>query len=92
MKLPPHPQNSNTTKFYCRQQEKPVKTMAEAVLEAVNENEGKKDIAVAVVSWQKRGFFFEEWRGDSHSVKPKFIDVEFFKTLYLPEQKRPSKL
>ncbi|GFY05504.1 hypothetical protein TNCV_218861 [Trichonephila clavipes] len=40
------------------QQEKPVKhSMAEAVHEAVDENDGKRDLAVAVDgSWQKRGF------------------------------------
>ncbi|GFU70314.1 hypothetical protein TNCV_2106531 [Trichonephila clavipes] len=42
-------------------------SMAEAVREAVDENDGKGDLAVAVDgSWQKRGFFFEEWLGDSH--------------------------
>ncbi|GFW15185.1 hypothetical protein TNCV_173321 [Trichonephila clavipes] len=33
-------------------------SMAEAVREAVDENDGKRDLAVAVDgSWQKRGFF-----------------------------------
>ncbi|GFV40182.1 hypothetical protein TNCV_4462341 [Trichonephila clavipes] len=37
-------------------------SMAEAVREAVDENDGKRDLTVAVDgSWQKRGFFFEEW-------------------------------
>ncbi|GFX15333.1 hypothetical protein TNCV_3302621 [Trichonephila clavipes] len=34
-----------------------LKSMAEAVREAVDENDGKRDLAVAVDgSWQKRGF------------------------------------
>ncbi|GFS88024.1 uncharacterized protein TNCV_3929981 [Trichonephila clavipes] len=42
-------------------------SMAEAVREAVDENDGKRDLAFAVDgSWQKCFFFFEEWLGDSH--------------------------
>ncbi|GFV17482.1 hypothetical protein TNCV_4323481 [Trichonephila clavipes] len=42
-------------------------SMAEAVREAVDENDGKRDLAVAVDgSWQKRGFSSKNGLCDSH--------------------------
>ncbi|GFT62227.1 uncharacterized protein TNCV_1701191 [Trichonephila clavipes] len=66
--------------------------MAQAVREAVDENDGKRDFAVAVDgSWQKRGFSSKNGLVTVTSVDTgKVIDVEvFFKTLYLSE-KKPS--
>ncbi|GFU79099.1 uncharacterized protein TNCV_3544071 [Trichonephila clavipes] len=59
--------------------------MAEAVREAVDENDGKRDLAVAVDgSWQKRGFSSKNGLVTVTSVDTgKVIDVEVFKTLYL---------
>ncbi|GFX67648.1 uncharacterized protein TNCV_3933901 [Trichonephila clavipes] len=67
--------------------------MAEAVREAVDENDGKRDLAVAVDgSWQKRGFSSKNGLVTVTSVDTgKVIDVEvFFKTLYLSEQNQAS--
>ncbi|GFT40151.1 uncharacterized protein TNCV_782751 [Trichonephila clavipes] len=54
--------------------------MAEAVREAVDENDGKRDLAVAVDgSWQKRGFSSKNVLVTVTSVDTgKFIDVEVF--------------
>ncbi|GFT29095.1 hypothetical protein TNCV_3587241 [Trichonephila clavipes] len=68
-------------------------SMAEAVREAVDENDGKRDLAVAVDgSWQKRGFSSKNGLVTVTSVDTgKVIDVEvFFKTLYLSEQNQAS--
>ncbi|GFT79192.1 uncharacterized protein TNCV_192181 [Trichonephila clavipes] len=67
--------------------------MAEAVREAVDENDGKRDLAVAVDgSWQKRGFSSKNGLVTVTSVDTgKVIDVEVFsKTLYLSEQNQAS--
>ncbi|GFV71527.1 hypothetical protein TNCV_1947701 [Trichonephila clavipes] len=65
--------------------------MAEAVREAVDENDGKRDLAVAVDgSWQKRGFSSKNVTVTSVDTG-KVIDVEvFLKTLYLSEQNQAS--
>ncbi|GFU52592.1 uncharacterized protein TNCV_617081 [Trichonephila clavipes] len=63
------------------QQEKPVEhSMTEAVREAVDENDGKRDLAVAVDgSWQKRGFSSKNGLVTVTSVDTgKVIDVEVF--------------
>ncbi|GFT09406.1 hypothetical protein TNCV_5062701 [Trichonephila clavipes] len=68
-------------------------SMAEAVREAVDENDGQRDLAVAVDgSWQKRGFSSKNGLVTVTSVDTgKVIDVEvFFKTLYLSEQNQAS--
>ncbi|GFV40551.1 uncharacterized protein TNCV_1983931 [Trichonephila clavipes] len=68
-------------------------SMAEAVREAVDENDGKRDLAVAVDgSWQKRGFSSKNGLVTVTSVDTgKVIDVEVFsKTLYLSEQNQAS--
>ncbi|GFY04895.1 hypothetical protein TNCV_2175511 [Trichonephila clavipes] len=57
---------TNETEPSASNKRNPEHSMAEAVREAVDENDGKRDLAVAVDgSWQKRGFF-EEWLVDSH--------------------------
>ncbi|GFX93007.1 uncharacterized protein TNCV_139511 [Trichonephila clavipes] len=59
MNLPPPPQNSQKYNHILLQatRETCEHSMAEAVREAVDENDGKRDLAVAVDgSWQKRGF------------------------------------
>ncbi|GFS59075.1 uncharacterized protein TNCV_69661 [Trichonephila clavipes] len=55
-------------------------SMAEAVREAVDENDGKRDLAVAVDgSWQKRGFSSKNGLVTVISVDTgKVIDVEVF--------------
>ncbi|GFT75691.1 uncharacterized protein TNCV_3349231 [Trichonephila clavipes] len=55
-------------------------SMAEAVREAVDENDGKRDLAVAVDgSWQKRGFSSKNGLVTVTSVDTgKVIDVEVF--------------
>ncbi|GFU08250.1 uncharacterized protein TNCV_2901901 [Trichonephila clavipes] len=66
-------------------------SMAEAVREAVDENDGKRDLAVVVDgSWQKRGFSSKNGLVTVTSVDTgKVIDVEAFsKTLYLSEQNK----
>ncbi|GFS66971.1 uncharacterized protein TNCV_3718511 [Trichonephila clavipes] len=82
MNLPRHPQNSqSTTTFYCRQQRETCEhSMAEAVREAVDENDGKRDLAVAVDGkWQKRGFSSKNGLVTVTSVDTgKVIDVEVF--------------
>ncbi|GFW97954.1 hypothetical protein TNCV_2599931 [Trichonephila clavipes] len=68
-------------------------SMAEAVREAVDENDGKRDLTVAVDgSWQKRGFSSKNGLVTVTSVDTgKVIDVEvFFKTLYLSERNQAS--
>ncbi|GFT16310.1 hypothetical protein TNCV_873891 [Trichonephila clavipes] len=77
-----------------KQQEKPVNTVWQKLLvRAVDENDGKRDLAVAVDgSWQKRGFSSKNGLVTVTSVDTgKVIDVEvFFKTLYLSEQNQAS--
>ncbi|GFV58637.1 uncharacterized protein TNCV_53851 [Trichonephila clavipes] len=73
-------------------------SMAEAVREAVDENDGKKDLAVAVDgSWQKRGFSSKnDLLTDTSVDTGKVIDVEVFskhcicpnKTKHLQNSKR----
>ncbi|GFT78343.1 uncharacterized protein TNCV_655611 [Trichonephila clavipes] len=57
--------------------------MAEAVREAVDENDGKRDLAVAVDgSWQKRGFSSKNGLVTVTSVDTgKVIDVEVFQNI-----------
>ncbi|GFY22060.1 uncharacterized protein TNCV_3297041 [Trichonephila clavipes] len=58
-------------------------SMAEAVREAVDENDGKRDLAVAVDgSWQKRGFSSKNGLVTVTSVDTgKVIDVEVFQNI-----------
>ncbi|GFU68859.1 uncharacterized protein TNCV_1548431 [Trichonephila clavipes] len=58
-------------------------SMAEAVREAVDENDGKRDLAVAVEgSWQKRGFSSKNGLVTVTSVDTgKVIDVEVFQNI-----------
>ncbi|GFX82523.1 uncharacterized protein TNCV_2166711 [Trichonephila clavipes] len=73
------------------QQEKPVNT--EAVREAVDEIDGKRDLAIAVDgSWQKCGFSSKNGLVTVTSVDTgKVIDVEVFsKHCYLSEQNQAS--
>ncbi|GFY17035.1 uncharacterized protein TNCV_1088111 [Trichonephila clavipes] len=58
-------------------------SMAEAVREAVDENDGKRDLAVAVDgSWQKRGFSSKNGLVTVTSVDTgKVIDVEVFRNI-----------
>ncbi|GFW57534.1 uncharacterized protein TNCV_544431 [Trichonephila clavipes] len=58
-------------------------SMAEAVREAVDENDGKRDLAVAVDrSWQKRGFSWKNGLVTVTSVDTgKVIDVEVFQNI-----------
>ncbi|GFU11406.1 uncharacterized protein NPIL_323501 [Nephila pilipes] len=97
MNLPPPPTKCNnillqTAKETCEE------SMAEAVHEAVEENDGGRDIAVAVDgSWQKRGFSSKNGVVTVTSVDTgKVIDVEIlskhcicpFKTKHLQNCKR----
>ncbi|GFT74869.1 hypothetical protein TNCV_1673351 [Trichonephila clavipes] len=67
--------------FCYQQQEKPVNTVAEAVREAVDENDGKRDLAVDG-SWQKRGFPSKNGLVTVTSVDTgKVIDVEVFQNI-----------
>ncbi|GFX82364.1 uncharacterized protein TNCV_2870451 [Trichonephila clavipes] len=68
------------TLSHCQQQENCEHSMIEAVREAVDENDGKRDLAVAVDgSWQKRGFSSKNGLVTVTSVDTgKVIDVEVF--------------
>ncbi|GFX04444.1 uncharacterized protein TNCV_899741 [Trichonephila clavipes] len=81
MNLPRHPQNSQSTKCLLQATRETCEhSMAEAVREAVDENDGKRDLAVAVDgSWQKRGFSSKNGLVTVTSVDTgKVIDVEVF--------------
>ncbi|GFT99226.1 uncharacterized protein TNCV_4469611 [Trichonephila clavipes] len=82
MNLPRHPQNSQSTTTFLLQatRETCEHSMAEAVREVVDENDGKRDLAVAVDgSWQKRGFSSKNGLVTVTSVDTgKVIDVEKF--------------
>ncbi|GFX71865.1 uncharacterized protein TNCV_1442891 [Trichonephila clavipes] len=80
MNLPRHPQNSQSTTTFLLQatRETCEHSMAEAVREAVDENDGKRDLAVDG-SWQKRGFSSKNGLVTVTSVDTgKVIDVEVF--------------
>ncbi|GFT06630.1 uncharacterized protein TNCV_2855551 [Trichonephila clavipes] len=84
MNLPRHPQNSQVQPHFLQATRETCEhSMAEAVREAVDENDGKRDLAVAVDgSWQKRGFSSKNGLVTVTSVDTgKVIDVEVFQNI-----------
>ncbi|GFY13310.1 uncharacterized protein TNCV_2335741 [Trichonephila clavipes] len=53
-------------------------SMAEAVREAVDENDGKGTLLLLLMVAGRSVVFFEEWFGDSHKNTGEVIDVEVF--------------
>ncbi|GFS52631.1 hypothetical protein TNIN_476431 [Trichonephila inaurata madagascariensis] len=84
MKLPHHPQSSRSTTKFFLQATKETCEQWEAVREAVDEKDGKKDIAVAVDgSWQKQVFFSKNGVVTVTGLSGKVIDVEVFQNIFL---------